>query len=528
MESFAFGRFKLLPDRRLVLADEKPVAISARAFDILEFLVRHHDRVVTRDELVAHVWRGVTVGENNLSVQICNLRRALDDQKGQGLIVNVPGQGYRFVGDIDDRPPGPVDRVADRSSPAFARRRLVVLGLASLLALPIITTELWPIVAKFPGRQDLRLTTEIAHFESIDGSGASQALAKLYETEIATHFRRYEDLVITPAGSGQSQTHFRIMGSVAISGADTIATLRLLQAPDWREIDAETATTPTGLPFPEHQSLAIVLAGRFRAAIFAGEKVLRHHTPRDALDLLIDAHVAVRDLDNVDDLDRAIALLNQPAAHPSNAAKAFLSFLSTQRLLRTPARQGQNLAKQAETLIEDVLRIDPLNVVFLSYRALMLASQNRLSQAQETIARALERAPTYGYLSQLYGEILLQRGDLDLAARYILGDKDLPSDDRLPTLRLAQGDTAEALVLFERVLDGATPTLATGFTLLLKAAAEYRLGRKADATDSLARAKLILGSQFSRVADQRQSNYMLPDEAWTKFCQDLTAIGMTP
>lgn len=52
----------------------------------------HRDRVVGRDEIMAAVWPGTVVGENNLNVQVANLRRML----GAGAIVTVPGRGLHF------------------------------------------------------------------------------------------------------------------------------------------------------------------------------------------------------------------------------------------------------------------------------------------------------------------------------------------------------------------------------------------------------------------------------------------------
>ncbi len=86
--------------RRVLLVDGESVALHARAFDILEYLVTCRDRAVTRDEIVRHVWRGVVVGENNLTVQIWTLRRVLAQHGGEDLIVTVPHRGYQFV----DRP----------------------------------------------------------------------------------------------------------------------------------------------------------------------------------------------------------------------------------------------------------------------------------------------------------------------------------------------------------------------------------------------------------------------------------------
>ena len=60
--------------------------------------------VVTKDELLARVWPGFVVEENNLQVQVSALRKALDeDQSGQSYLITVPGRGYRLIGLVEAR-----------------------------------------------------------------------------------------------------------------------------------------------------------------------------------------------------------------------------------------------------------------------------------------------------------------------------------------------------------------------------------------------------------------------------------------
>ncbi len=104
------NRFRIDSTRRVLWSDGKPVVLQSRAFDILDFLIKNRDRYVTRDEIEAHVWRGLTVAGNNLTVQMSALRRALVDCGGGEMIITRPGIGYRFVGTItvnnpeDDQP----------------------------------------------------------------------------------------------------------------------------------------------------------------------------------------------------------------------------------------------------------------------------------------------------------------------------------------------------------------------------------------------------------------------------------------
>ena len=87
-----FGRFELRPQQRLLLADGVPVALGARAFDLLEAFADRPGALMTKDDLMATVWPGVVVEENNLQVQVSTLRKIL----GSEALATIPGRGYRF------------------------------------------------------------------------------------------------------------------------------------------------------------------------------------------------------------------------------------------------------------------------------------------------------------------------------------------------------------------------------------------------------------------------------------------------
>jgi predicted ATPase/DNA-binding winged helix-turn-helix (wHTH) protein len=95
--SFEFGRFTILPQRREVLADGRPIQLGGRAFDVLVALLEANGAVVSKDELMSRVWPGRIVEENNLHAQIKALRKAF---LGHDLIRTVVGRGYQFKGDI--------------------------------------------------------------------------------------------------------------------------------------------------------------------------------------------------------------------------------------------------------------------------------------------------------------------------------------------------------------------------------------------------------------------------------------------
>jgi len=95
-DRYHFERFEVWPAERLLLMGGLPVAVGARAFDLLLCLLAHRDRVLSKGEIIEIVWPDLVVEENNLSVQISALRKLL----GPKTIATISGRGYRFSLDV--------------------------------------------------------------------------------------------------------------------------------------------------------------------------------------------------------------------------------------------------------------------------------------------------------------------------------------------------------------------------------------------------------------------------------------------
>ena len=129
-EAFTFGPFRLLVARRELLAHGVPVALGQRAFDVLLLLASRHGQLVTKDELMAEVWPGIVVEENNIQVHISALRKVLGSAgDGERYLLTVAGRGYRFVAPVEREsaapaetvtPPGPSQSAAVAAGPAIA------------------------------------------------------------------------------------------------------------------------------------------------------------------------------------------------------------------------------------------------------------------------------------------------------------------------------------------------------------------------------------------------------------------------
>jgi DNA-binding response OmpR family regulator len=87
------GDFLLDLDNRSVYKDDKDIEIRKKEYDLFEYLVRNKGRVVSRCELLDHVWDyREYIGSNTVDVHINRLRDKLEDRN---LIETVHGVGYQ-------------------------------------------------------------------------------------------------------------------------------------------------------------------------------------------------------------------------------------------------------------------------------------------------------------------------------------------------------------------------------------------------------------------------------------------------
>ena len=107
---FDFDDHILDTNRRELRRSGELVAMQPQVFDLLVHLLRHRDRVVSRDDLIALVWGGRIVSDSTLDSRINAARNAVGDNgKEQKLIRTIPRKGLRFVGAVnghsDNDPP---------------------------------------------------------------------------------------------------------------------------------------------------------------------------------------------------------------------------------------------------------------------------------------------------------------------------------------------------------------------------------------------------------------------------------------
>ncbi|WMS42559.1 AAA family ATPase [Acuticoccus sp. MNP-M23] len=105
--AFHFGSFTLNVGQRRLLDGDTFIPVEPKVFDVLHFLLQNRERVVAREELLAHCWPNAVVSDGTLSRCLSRIRLALGQPRDADVpIQTLHGVGYRFVGNVttDDAP----------------------------------------------------------------------------------------------------------------------------------------------------------------------------------------------------------------------------------------------------------------------------------------------------------------------------------------------------------------------------------------------------------------------------------------
>jgi adenylate cyclase len=100
---YFFENYAFDTDRRELHCGADLVSVAPQAFDLLDFLIRHRDRVVSKDDLISAIWNGRSVSDAALTTRLNAARSAIGDSgEEQRLIKTLPRKGFRFIGTVQE------------------------------------------------------------------------------------------------------------------------------------------------------------------------------------------------------------------------------------------------------------------------------------------------------------------------------------------------------------------------------------------------------------------------------------------
>jgi DNA-binding winged helix-turn-helix (wHTH) protein len=98
---YLIGQFEVDSDRYELRRDGSVEAVEPLVFNLILFLARNPNRVISRDEVIEAVWSGRTVSDATVASAIKSARRALGDSgDSQNYIRTVRGRGFEFQAEV--------------------------------------------------------------------------------------------------------------------------------------------------------------------------------------------------------------------------------------------------------------------------------------------------------------------------------------------------------------------------------------------------------------------------------------------
>jgi len=325
-----------------ISSGDAPIPAEPKVFDLLVYLVRHRDRVVTREELFKEVWDGREVSDATLSNHVKSARKVLGDSgELQKTILTIRGRGYKFIAPVTVIPEGADGQEVPAPQPAasrFAHPVVVAWRLPFAIAGVLVAALLgWRIFASLQAGQpdaELPYVVVVPFDVSGDAPDAWRPFADQVTRELIRNLRKISGLRVVPATSAftfkenKERDHIRrqlpdvqyvLDGVVSISAGNGLRiTAELEDLRKGRTVwdkNYEGRTDDTNL-FAMQSSIAAAVSDSLRVAILSEEQRALDEFPTSNLKAY-EAYVAGRyqlDLVSQESLPRAIKLFDQAIA----------------------------------------------------------------------------------------------------------------------------------------------------------------------------------------------------------------------
>jgi adenylate cyclase len=225
---YRFEDYCLDVGRQELRRGDQPVDVDPQVLDLLHYLIRNRERVVSKDDLIAHVWHGRIVSDSTLTSRITTVRQAISDSGGQQrLIRTIVRKGIRFVGEVRDDPgPSAGEKIAGANPDAAG-------------AAPPLPDK--PSIAVLP-------------FENMSADPEQQFFADGVAEDIITALSRYPSLFVIARNSSFSYrgravdvkqvgrdlgVRYVLEGSLRKSGSHVRVTAQLIEADTGNHVWAE-------------------------------------------------------------------------------------------------------------------------------------------------------------------------------------------------------------------------------------------------------------------------------------------------
>ena len=528
--------------RELRAGDGVVLPLTAKAFDTLCCLIDNRQRVVGKDELLATIWAGRVVEENNLTQAISALRRALGSE--HRYILTVPGRGYRFVADVEDTADAPVkDTTAPVPVPhRFDRRQAIALG-ALLFMLALFAVSAWRMrePAALPAKPSPQ-TLAVLPFRSLSPGPHDELLELgLAETLIArlsgstqlrvrslTSSQRFAGARQDPLNAGrQLGAAYVIEGTTQRDGGQVRVNARLLNVADGRAVWSGTFDERIDRAFTLQDGIAAAVASALAfevRAVPAGSRSPCDGANAEAYRAYLTGHYQLN-RPSAARMRQALVAFRRAIDLDPTCARAYAGMAYAYRALAMTGDQDpRETFPLAKAAVKQALAIDPnLAEAYASQGFIRFWYDWDWAGAEASFQRAIELNPSLAEARMGYAHLLSNLGRKDeamLQARQAVAlDPLSPLTNTLASNFIVMaGHTGEARQGWEKALelepDFWTALLSRSGTLMMRgdyAGAIADLRRAVELSGGNSQALAALGMAHVAAGDQLAAVQILHD-----------------
>jgi TolB-like protein/tetratricopeptide (TPR) repeat protein len=307
-----FGEYEIDLAAFELRRDGQPCAVEPQVLELLAYLVRNAGRLVTKADLIEHVWDGRIVSDSTLASRVKSARRAIgDDGEQQRLIKTVHSRGVRFVGELRvEARPADAPAVAPVEEPP----RIALVGgpaeMPSIAVLPFANVGGDPELSYLVDGLSEDIITDLSRFRQL------RVIAR------DSCFRHRDAGTDLRAAAQTLGADYVVTGSVRRQGSRLRLSAQLTAADSRNELWAERFDRSTEDVFAATDELVrtIVgtLAGRVRAAL------AKRKPPANfaAYDCVLRAHAALTKIGDLGEEAEARRLFEQALASDPHYPRA--------------------------------------------------------------------------------------------------------------------------------------------------------------------------------------------------------------
>lgn len=261
-----FAGYVLEVDRRELTRDGVPVALEPQVFDLLVYLVSNRDRVVSKEEMLASVWRGRIVSESTMAARLNAVRKAIGDTGDQqSLVRTYARKGVRFVGNVRETS-GPGFQASEHP-PATSLR-----GKPCLAVIPFANLSGDPGEEYFADGITEDLITELSRNRSLDVVARNSSFAFRGSADGVRHIGR------------ELCADYIVEGSVRRAGGTLRVTAQLSETEHGRQVWAERYDRGVADIFEVQADIAATVAARLDPEVGMAEQRRVTRKSGDALE----------------------------------------------------------------------------------------------------------------------------------------------------------------------------------------------------------------------------------------------------